>query len=153
MCWRARDEVVYRCGNRFGTTSSRPRPSLPCYAGTKTEIGRCAAYAFATTQQNPKTGARSNYKSPFVYDMADKQCYVLALGAQLLKGEKYCSVGGSPPGLTWSCFEPTRDLARGMRFVYGSAHIGEFDPDSWEDRCRKHLFVSELRLIPVSVVA
>lgn len=115
----------------------------------KTAIGRCAFYAYSTTAINPTTGALSTYKYPFVYDTATQKCYLLAISAQLLRGEKYCSINGSPAGLTWACFEPQKDLTLKSRYIYGSAYVGEGDPDAWDTNCRKRLAFSSSRAVPV----
>ncbi|PFH33671.1 apical membrane antigen 1 protein [Besnoitia besnoiti] len=126
---------VYTSGQKFSPVEDALLKKKLGASAPRTAVGRCALYAYSTAAVNPKTGATSNYKYPFVYDAASAKCYVLAITAQFLKGQKYCSVNGSPSGLTWACFEPRKESSSAGQFVYGSAFVAEGNPDEWQSSC------------------
>ncbi|CBZ55418.1 unnamed protein product [Neospora caninum Liverpool] len=126
---------VYTSGQKFSPVDDALLRNKLGSSGPKTAIGRCALYAYSTTAVNPSNGSTSKYKYPFVYDAGSEKCFVLSISAQLLKGEKYCSVDGSPSGLTWACFEPVKETSTATTLVYGSAFVGEDDPDAWQLTC------------------
>nr|3ZLD_A Chain A, APICAL MEMBRANE ANTIGEN 1 [Toxoplasma gondii]3ZLE_A Chain A, APICAL MEMBRANE ANTIGEN 1 [Toxoplasma gondii]3ZLE_B Chain B, APICAL MEMBRANE ANTIGEN 1 [Toxoplasma gondii]3ZLE_C Chain C, APICAL MEMBRANE ANTIGEN 1 [Toxoplasma gondii]3ZLE_D Chain D, APICAL MEMBRANE ANTIGEN 1 [Toxoplasma gondii]3ZLE_E Chain E, APICAL MEMBRANE ANTIGEN 1 [Toxoplasma gondii]3ZLE_F Chain F, APICAL MEMBRANE ANTIGEN 1 [Toxoplasma gondii]3ZLE_G Chain G, APICAL MEMBRANE ANTIGEN 1 [Toxoplasma gondii]3ZLE_H Chai len=126
---------VYTSGQKFSPIDDSLLQERLGTAGPKTAIGRCALYAYSTIAVNPSTNYTSTYKYPFVYDAVSRKCYVLSVSAQLLKGEKYCSVNGTPSGLTWACFEPVKEKSSARALVYGSAFVAEGNPDAWQSAC------------------